>query len=245
MFTISALQGRGARIGGQIRLLGVVLLVLTAGPGISAQRNSADALLFARKCTSCHTIGRGKLVGPDLKGVAARRERSWLQRFIRSSRQVILSRDPIAMRLFAEFGQQRMPDQDLSAEQIDALIDYLAEASTTEVLLQGRPLDRATEEDVRLGFDLFVGKAPLSEHAPPCSTCHAIRHPWAAWPVTAASFAPALSRAYSKYGDHTLLAMIRRACASNGPVPEAARLTPEESFAVSAFLRDAAKRAVP
>jgi hypothetical protein len=42
--------------------------------------------LFSRQCSSCHTIGKGDLVGPDLNGVTGRRDRAWLARFIRSSR---------------------------------------------------------------------------------------------------------------------------------------------------------------
>lgn len=93
-----------------------------------------------------------------------------------------------------------------------------------------------------MGFDLFVGNAPLSGSAAPCSTCHGIRHPWAAWPVRAATFAPELTRAFAKYGEHALVAVTRRACMPNGPHREESRVMPEESFALSAFLRDASLR---
>lgn len=93
---------------------------MAGGRVVHAGDDSQSSLLFARKCSSCHTIGRGKLVGPDLKGVTTRRDREWLQRFIRSSRSVILSGDPLASRLFAEFDRQRMPDHDFSPEQLGA-----------------------------------------------------------------------------------------------------------------------------
>ena len=38
--------------------------------------------LFVRYCQSCHTIGAGNLIGPDLQGVTTRRDRAWLERFI-------------------------------------------------------------------------------------------------------------------------------------------------------------------
>jgi mono/diheme cytochrome c family protein len=213
-----------------------------AGHHGQAGDESQSSLLFARKCSSCHTIGRGKLVGPDLKGVTARREREWIQRFIRSSRTLILAGDPTASRLFAEFERQRMPDHDFSAEQLDALIDYLATATADRAPSLARTLDRATPDEVRLGFDLFVGRTRLADGAAPCSTCHGVRHPWARWPVTAATFAPELTSAYAKYGGHALAATTRRACAPNGPHPQESRVTPEESFALSAFLRDASLR---
>ena len=33
---------------------------------------------FKTKCAACHTIGGGKLVGPDLKEVTTRRDDAWL-----------------------------------------------------------------------------------------------------------------------------------------------------------------------
>ena len=39
--------------------------------------------LFGTKgCTACHKVGGGKLVGPDLKGVTARREQGWVEAMI-------------------------------------------------------------------------------------------------------------------------------------------------------------------
>jgi cytochrome c2 len=226
----------------RVRACLVTGLVLCLGAAVvHASDDAQSSLLFARKCSSCHTIGRGKLVGPDLKGVTTRREREWLQRFIRSSRSVILSGDETATRLFAEFDRQRMPDHDFSAGQLDGLIEYLATA-TDDAASHKRTLDRATATEVRLGFDLFVGNAPLSQSAASCSSCHSIRHPWVPWPVRAATFAPELTPAYTKYGEHALVGVTRRACMPNGPDPEKSRVTAEESFALSAFLRDASLR---
>ena len=55
---------------------------------------------FSRKCTACHTYGRGVLVGPDLKGVTERHTRQWLTAWISSSETVIRSGDPAAVALF-------------------------------------------------------------------------------------------------------------------------------------------------
>src|SRR5690606_2738460 len=37
---------------------------------------------FKQNCMSCHTVGGGRLVGPDLKDVTERKDREWLTRFI-------------------------------------------------------------------------------------------------------------------------------------------------------------------
>ena len=74
--------------------------------------------IFGQLCQGCHTIGGGKLVGPDLKGVADLRERTWVESFILAPDKVIASGDPIAKGLVgrvrhadAEPGGDRRPDR--------------------------------------------------------------------------------------------------------------------------------------
>ena len=83
--------------------------------------------IFNQRCTACHTYGKGVKVGPDLKGVTARRQRPWLLKFIRSSQQVIASGDKTANELFRTYKRQRMPDwTDLSPQDVAAILDWLA-----------------------------------------------------------------------------------------------------------------------
>ncbi|MBI4607901.1 MAG: cytochrome c [Candidatus Rokubacteria bacterium] len=53
---------------------GLVGLADAASPPPSPVEGQA---IFQEKCVSCHTIGGGRLVGPDLQGVTARRDREW------------------------------------------------------------------------------------------------------------------------------------------------------------------------
>src|SRR5262245_18311783 len=69
------------------------------------------AATFGKRCTACHTYGKGIKVGPDLKDVTKRRKRDWLLKFIQGSSRVIKSGDVTAVQLFAQFKQQRMPDR--------------------------------------------------------------------------------------------------------------------------------------
>jgi cytochrome c2 len=68
-----------------------------------------DAILFAQSdgeklfkqiCIACHTIGQGKLIGPDLANVHKRQSEEWIIRFIKSSQSVIKSGDPYATALY-------------------------------------------------------------------------------------------------------------------------------------------------
>ena len=53
------------------RLLAGFALTLAAG----TLRGQETAQYFRQNCASCHTIGGGRLTGPDLKDVTKRKER--------------------------------------------------------------------------------------------------------------------------------------------------------------------------
>ncbi len=131
--------------------------------------------LFVKKCTSCHTVGRGNRVGPDLKGVVNRRERTWLARFIREP-STMLATDPEARKLVAEFGGVKMPDLGMSAEQTEGLIELLVRCSAEACNLspQFRPVAEATAEDIAFGELLFTGEAAQTNGGPPCLSCHTV-----------------------------------------------------------------------
>ncbi|MBI2877958.1 MAG: SCO family protein [Candidatus Tectomicrobia bacterium] len=87
-------------------------------------------VLFQTRCALCHTLGEGDLLGPDLKGVTARRERVWLARFIAAPDRMRASKDSIAVELFAKYNMVSMPNLGLTGTEVADLINYL-EAQTT------------------------------------------------------------------------------------------------------------------
>ena len=101
-----------------------LLLVLISSSGFSLQAQDTGKDLF-QVCSACHTIGKGKLIGPDLMGVTQRHDRAWLKPFILNSQQVIASGDEYAIKLFEEFNKVPMPPNNLTDEQLDILIDYI------------------------------------------------------------------------------------------------------------------------
>ncbi len=80
--------------------------------------------LFLKACAFCHTIGEGDRVGPDLKGVTARREHDWLIRFLMDPVALRAMKDPIAVELDAEYAV-KMPYLDLSEADAEDLVVYL------------------------------------------------------------------------------------------------------------------------
>lgn len=85
---------------------------------------AGERLYFAKGCVACHTIGKGKHLGPDLKGIGARRTPDWLGRWLKSP-QLMAATDPDAKALLREY-QLIMPDPELSAGEVEALAGYLA-----------------------------------------------------------------------------------------------------------------------
>ena len=78
-------------------------------------------------CNACHTIGKGRLIGPDLKGITERREKVWLENWIRDSKKLIDSGDPIAISVYNDYGKSPMLPYNLTDIEMARLLEYLAE----------------------------------------------------------------------------------------------------------------------
>jgi cytochrome c551/c552/cytochrome c553 len=76
-------------------------------------------------CKACHTIGGGKLVGPDLQGVTERYDEAWLIKFIQNSQELINSGDPIAVKVFEENNKIPMPPNNLTDDQVRDILLYI------------------------------------------------------------------------------------------------------------------------
>lgn len=81
--------------------------------------------LFLKACASCHSIGKGDIVGPDLAGVTARRDRRWLTRFMMYPDMMRDEEDPIALELSARYGSATMPFLGLSEIDAKDLLFYV------------------------------------------------------------------------------------------------------------------------
>ncbi len=89
--------------------------------------------IFKTNCASCHTIGNGKLVGPDLKDVDKRHPEAWLMKWIKSSQALIKSGDADATAIFNNNNKIPMTDFSfLSDEQIKSTVGYIQSESTPQ-----------------------------------------------------------------------------------------------------------------
>ncbi|MDE2597992.1 MAG: multicopper oxidase domain-containing protein [Rhodocyclaceae bacterium] len=78
---------------------------------------------FESKCLACHSIGRGRKLGPDLAGVTRRRTDVWLTRWLQSPEKMLES-DAEAKALLKEFNNIPMPNQSLTDKEITQYLKY-------------------------------------------------------------------------------------------------------------------------
>ena len=95
------------------------LLGLPFSTTLQAQTSEAVGF-FRQNCVSCHTIGGGVLIGPDLKDITQQRDPQWVKNFITNPAQMIAS-DPAAQQLRQGF-DITMPTLGLAADQIDQVV---------------------------------------------------------------------------------------------------------------------------
>jgi len=204
----------------------------------SASASPDPATTFVRSCSSCHTYGHGVLVGPDLKGATDRHQRQWLAAWISSSETLIASGDDAAVSLFDKFKKQRMPDQHLSPGELTALLDYLAAGGPElDARKRDRSADAATPEEIQMGRELFVGARTFARGGASCASCHRLGAERAG-----GTLGPDLSRSYGRYHDKGLTTILSRGCFPRMPDQSSARvLTEQETFALKAYLRHAAR----
>ncbi len=81
--------------------------------------------LFRTRCQSCHTLGEGDRLGPDLRGVAGARSHAWLSRWIREPDRMIAERDSTALALMARYRNLPMPNLGLNESEANAVIEYM------------------------------------------------------------------------------------------------------------------------
>jgi len=89
---------------------------------------------FTKNCSTCHTIGGGDKIGPDLAGISERRDEKWLIKYIQYPIGMMQGdeeepgyekADPIAAALWETYKPNMMAEQDLEEDQIKKLIAYI------------------------------------------------------------------------------------------------------------------------
>ncbi len=152
----------------------IIVLIFASAPLYS----QTPAEYFKQHCANCHTIGGGRLTGPDLKNVNQRKSREWLVNWILDPKGVLQSGDPYAAKLLKEArGAVMTRSPGITESMAKALLDLIAEESKKEKSrFAGLQIsDRALlPEDITGGRALFTGAKPLKNGGPACIGCHTV-----------------------------------------------------------------------
>jgi len=208
---------------------------------------SQGEIIYKRTCIACHTIGSGRLVGPDLKNVFNKRSEEWIISFVKSSQRMIKRRDPDAVILFNEYNKSIMPDQNLTDDQIKDVMRYIKKQSSgsgqTTALTEdiksstGMTIDEAGENEVSAGRNLFLGKVRLTNGGPACMSCHNVT---AENLIAGGLLAMDLTNTYSRLNAPGVYSIM---FSSPFPIMNAAynnnKITKDEAFYLIAFLKHA------
>ena len=174
----------------------VLVLVLPVAPAAQAQEAAVD---FKTNCMSCHTVGGGRLVGPDLKDVGQRKDRAWLSRFIVDPAAVLASGDAYALKIQSESRGVVMPNvPGMSLERAQGMLDLIEAESALDksqfagVQVSERPF---TSKDVQRGREIFLGTRKLTAGGPACVSCHSVK---GIGVLAGGGLAPELSAVYER-----------------------------------------------
>ena len=152
---------------------GLFLLALLAA---SAALAEDAAQIYRQNCMSCHTIGGGRLVGPDLKDVTDRKDRPWLEDFVVNPKKYLDANDPYAMKLKEDARGAIMPNiAGMTPAKAAALLDLIvAESKLPKSQFIGLNIGDHpfTEADILSGYQYFTGEKRLANGAAPCNSCH-------------------------------------------------------------------------
>ena len=205
---------------------------------------------FKSICSPCHTIGGGKLLGPDLKGLKERvPSRDWAIAFVRDPKS---QNDDYAKKVRGEFNDlmtaQGKPQGTLDDAAIADIIDFIFAGGPG---LTQKTLRKANTADIEIGRMIFTGEQRLQNGAPACVSCHSIAGIGGLGGGTLASNVgsqfPDLTNAFNRNGGE---AGVRAALAAPQflvmkQVFADKPMTEDEVIALTADLGDAARKTQP
>lgn len=233
-----------------------IISVLLFSGYLPAQNNGDE--LFIQKCATCHTIGEGKLIGPDLQNIHLKRTEEWLLHFIISSTSFIKSGNPDAVQIFNEFNKTEMPDPKINEEEIKAVLSYIKSMSNDKLVSSGtdntsatiQPKEIQTEQNkvspvdltidpVVRGKQLFTGEYTFNNKGPSCLSCHQLTNDEM---PAGGTLAKELTLAYEKYNEKGVKGLIK---SPPFPVMKSAynkhEISDEETFYLTMFLKKISK----
>ncbi len=234
----------GKRHGQKVTRQGLAVLLIALLSTVGFAQDTPD--YYRQNCMNCHTIGGGRLTGPDLKNVGQRRDAEWLISFMQNPKAVIDSGDPYALKLAEESRGVVMPIAPgmtrYRAEQIIKLLETesaLPKSQFEGVRISSQPF---TDHDRLTGRQYFTGTLRLKNGGAACISCHGM-HDISA--LGGGRLGPDLTRVYERLkGRKSLSAwLMAPATETMQPIFRGHPLEAEEIHALAAYFESGAAHA--
>jgi len=128
---------------------------------------SGEELFIQNRCVRCHTIGRGRFVGPDLEGINKRYSKEKIVKWIENPQQIYRSSGKMP---FNE-GYPPMPPMNVPPAQANAIAEYLVSFNAPEYKaasgrISGQVLNKTNDgpaPEVELTLTSYMGDRPTDD----------------------------------------------------------------------------------
>jgi cytochrome c551/c552 len=138
-----------------ISTIAALLFAITVflGTGVLAQVDTEGAdkgrdLFIQNRCVNCHTIGRGRFVGPDLAGISSKYSKDEIKEWIQNPQQVYQAKGKMPI----NEGYPPMPPLQVPQADIDIIADYLFSRKPVQSSkdhggdIKGRVMNKTTDK---------------------------------------------------------------------------------------------------
>lgn len=211
--------------------------------------------IFVSLCVSCHSIGGGTIVGPDLKDITSLRTQEWNINFIVNPQKVVSEGSPLATQLVREYGMV-MPDLGLNRGQALDVLAYLESPqagggapayAAVSPAPEGPPsgVDRVEQLSPQAhdGLMYFTGSKAFKNNGANCRACHNINlleFPYGG------TLGPSLAGVYTRFGERALYASLQlMQFPTMSPIYGRRPLTDEEIRSLVALFKEAGNKEAP
>ena len=156
-------------------ILTILVFFISSNP-VQVIGQSASESFYQKNCIACHTIGGGKLIGPDLKNVLDRVDRPWLVKWILDPQAILATGDEYAQKILSESNNIPMIKSPGITEALaNGILDYIQIQSDLNASSQTvQPELTFNVEDEKNGELYFTGQMHLENGGPACISCHTI-----------------------------------------------------------------------
>lgn len=154
-----------------VAVLTILVCTVLKAPNVNAQEQgpstlslSGEELFIQNRCVRCHTIGRGRYVGPDLAGVNERYSKEEIVKWIENPQQIYQSSGKMP---FNE-GYPPMPPMNVPEAQAKSIAEYLVTFNVPQDraasgMITGQVINKTNDgpaSGVDLTLTIYMGDKP-------------------------------------------------------------------------------------